>query len=80
MTEARLGECSATHPERNAAEPRQGYDRDVTLAKLKRLFGRKRAPQAATKSHDGSPEELERDVDLLERVAAGIALNKTPGR
>jgi hypothetical protein len=27
-----------------------------------------------------SPDELEQESDLLERVAAGIALNKTPGR
>jgi hypothetical protein len=37
-----LGQRSATHPERHVAEPRQGYDRVVTLAKLKRLFRRNR--------------------------------------
>jgi hypothetical protein len=52
----------------------------VAFAKLKRLFRRKRPPQAERNCHDSSPEQLERDVDLLERVAAGIALNKTPGR
>jgi hypothetical protein len=32
------------------------------------------------KRAEADPEELERERDLLERVAAGIALNKTPGR
>jgi hypothetical protein len=32
------------------------------------------------KPQERSPDELARERDLLERVAAGIALNKTPGR
>jgi hypothetical protein len=36
--------------------------------------------QAELKHPERTPEELERDRDLLERVAAGVALNKTPGR
>jgi hypothetical protein len=32
------------------------------------------------KRAEADRNELERERDLLERVAAGIALNKTPGR
>jgi hypothetical protein len=32
------------------------------------------------KRPERAPGELVRERDLLERVAAGIALNKTPGR
>lgn len=59
---------------------RHGYDRAVAFVKLKKLFRLRRATPAETKSPERSPEQLGRDVDLLEQVAAGIALNKTPGR
>jgi hypothetical protein len=52
----------------------------VALETLRKLFRRRLALQAETKRPERAPDELERDRDLLERVAAGIALNKTPGR
>jgi hypothetical protein len=52
----------------------------VAFVKIRRLFRLRRATQAGTKRPERAPEEAERDVELLERVAAGIALNKTPGR
>jgi hypothetical protein len=45
---------------------------------LRKLLQRRhRSRQVETRQAEG---ELERNQDLLERVAAGIALNKTPGR
>jgi hypothetical protein len=52
----------------------------VAWETLRKLFRRRHTLQAETKRPERTPEELERDRDLLERVAAGIALNKTPGR
>jgi hypothetical protein len=46
---------------------------------LRRLF-RWRQPPAGIKRPEGSADEMAQERDLLERVAAGIALNKTPGR
>jgi hypothetical protein len=56
------------------------YNSAVALEALRRLFRRRHALQAEMKASGRAPDELERDRDLLERVAAGIALNKTPGR
>jgi hypothetical protein len=44
------------------------------------LQRRRKARQIETRHAEREPVELERNQDLLERVAAGIALNKTPGR
>jgi hypothetical protein len=53
----------------------------VSLPSLKKLLQRRRtAQQFEAQRLERTPEELERDRDLLERVAAGVALNKTPGR
>jgi hypothetical protein len=50
------------------------------LVTLRRLFGRRRARRNQVKPQERSPDESARERDLLERIAAGIALNKTPGR
>jgi len=47
---------------------------------LRKLFRRRRALHLEVKRPERAPDELERERDLLERVVAGIALNKTPGR
>jgi hypothetical protein len=52
----------------------------VWFWRLERLLRRRRALSTALSRVERSSEELEQDRDLLERVAAGIALNKTPGR
>jgi ribonucleotide reductase alpha subunit len=53
----------------------------VASLSFMKLFHRRRAArQIESQRLKRTPEELERDRDLLERVAAGIALNKTPGR
>jgi hypothetical protein len=54
--------------------------RRVALRTLRKLFRRRRALHPEMKRPERAPDELERERDLLERVAAGIALNKTPGR
>jgi hypothetical protein len=61
-------------------DPVGEYHSGVVLATLGKLFRRRQALQAELKRPERTPDELERDRDLLERVAAGIALNKTPGR
>ena len=52
----------------------------VALQTLKKLFRRRQDVAPELKRAERAPDELERDRDLLEQVAAGIALNKTPGR
>jgi hypothetical protein len=52
----------------------------VALETLRKLFRRKRALTIEVTRPERAPDELERERDLLEQVAAGIALNKTPGR
>jgi hypothetical protein len=54
--------------------------RRVALRTLRKLFRRRRELHPEMKRPERAPDELERQRDLLERVAAGIALNKTPGR
>lgn len=48
----------------------------AVLQALRKLFRRRNAPKRPERAAD----ELKRDQELLEQVAAGIALNKTPGR
>jgi hypothetical protein len=52
----------------------------VALRTLRKLLQRRRASPADPKRADVDPKELQGQRDLLERVAAGLALNKTPGR
>jgi hypothetical protein len=52
----------------------------VAFRTFRKLFQRKQAQRVEMKRSDRPRDELERERDLLERVAAGIALNKTPGR
>jgi hypothetical protein len=54
----------------------------VGLRTLRKLLQRRQESPADSKRAevDQSERERERERDLLERVAAGIALNKTPGR
>jgi hypothetical protein len=52
----------------------------VALRTLRKLLQRLQESAADPRRSDGDQNELERQRDLLERVAAGIALNKTPGR
>jgi hypothetical protein len=52
----------------------------VALQALRTLFRRRNAQHAEPKRPEPTADELERDQELLEQVAAGIALNKTPGR
>jgi hypothetical protein len=66
---------------------RAQYNSGVTSWTWRKLLRRSRAPQQTSIQHpERAPEKTEREqdllesVDLLERVAAGIALNKTPGR
>jgi hypothetical protein len=56
------------------------YNSGVVLETLRKLFRRRQALQAELKPPERTPDELKRDRDLLERVAAGMGLNKTPGR
>jgi hypothetical protein len=56
------------------------YHPGVGLRTLRKLLRRRQAPQAEMHRPERAQDELERERDLLERVAAGIALNKTPGR
>jgi hypothetical protein len=71
VTLARVGAAAKAHAK---------YNRSAMLVTLRRLFGRRRVPRNEMKPQERSPDELERERDLLERVAAGIALDKTPGR
>ena len=43
---------------------------------MKKLLQRSKPPSAETKRVQRSPDELEQERDLLERVAAGIALTE----
>jgi hypothetical protein len=52
----------------------------VALKRLRKLFRRRDAAHADAKRPERAADELDRDQELLEQVAAGIALNKTPGR
>jgi hypothetical protein len=54
--------------------------RGLALQTLMKLLRRRHVLHAEMKRPERAPDELERDRDLLERVAAGVALNKTPGR
>jgi hypothetical protein len=56
------------------------YNPGVAWQTLRKLFRRSQALHAEMKRPERAPDDLERERDLLERVAAGIALNKTPGR
>jgi hypothetical protein len=56
------------------------YNPGVALQTLRKLFRRRQALHAEMQRPERAPDDLERERDLLERVAAGIALNKTPGR
>lgn len=52
----------------------------VALQALRTLLRWRNAQHAEPKRPERAADELERDRELLEQVAAGIALNKTPGR
>jgi hypothetical protein len=56
------------------------YDPGVGLRTLRELLRRRQAPRAEINRPERAQDELEHERDLLERLAAGIALNKTPGR
>jgi hypothetical protein len=56
------------------------YNPGVGLRTLRKLLGRRQAPRAEMNRPGRAQDEVEHERDLLERVAAGIALNKTPGR
>jgi len=56
------------------------YNPGKVLQTLRRLLRGRQVPSAAMRRPERPPDELERERDLLERIAAGIALNKTPGR
>jgi hypothetical protein len=61
--------------------PEQGHSGDMRRWRLRNLasFRARRTPHSEDVP-EKSPEELRQERDLLERVQAGIALNKLPPR
>ena len=53
---------------------------DVALKALTRLIRFRRKPPEQTARREPSPDEAQQEQELLERIAAGIALNKMPPR
>jgi hypothetical protein len=59
---------------------REEYDSAVALETLRKLFRRRQPLQPESQRPERAVDESERERELLERVAAGVALNKTPSR